>query len=95
MGWPQGHCFFVVKRDLIGLPVTLTLGASIPPPPSLSVLQARLKLLPHQTGELHIRGVVYNLGAAPPPGDVLNSTLGTRVEGESCCSECFLWGTLK
>uniref|UniRef100_A0A3B3S3A2 Trafficking protein particle complex subunit 8 n=1 Tax=Paramormyrops kingsleyae TaxID=1676925 RepID=A0A3B3S3A2_9TELE len=23
---------------------------------------ARLKLLPHQTGELHIRGVVYNLG---------------------------------
>lgn len=27
--------------------------------------QARLKLLPHQTGELHILGVVYNLGTAP------------------------------
>ncbi|KAJ8376842.1 hypothetical protein SKAU_G00074220 [Synaphobranchus kaupii] len=26
---------------------------------------ARLKLLPHQTGELHILGVVYNLGTAP------------------------------
>uniref|UniRef100_A0A8C9U8G6 Trafficking protein particle complex subunit 8 n=1 Tax=Scleropages formosus TaxID=113540 RepID=A0A8C9U8G6_SCLFO len=37
---------------------------------------ARLKLLPHQTGELHIRGVVYNLGAAPSPGDD-----GTKVEG--------------
>lgn len=24
--------------------------------------QARLKLFPHQTGELHILGVVYNLG---------------------------------
>ncbi|MFT7809625.1 trafficking protein particle complex subunit 8 isoform X3 [Arapaima gigas] len=37
---------------------------------------ARLKLLPHHTGELHIRGVVYNLGAAPSSGDT-----GTRVEG--------------
>ncbi|MGH0160044.1 UNVERIFIED_CONTAM: hypothetical protein FKN15_059220 [Acipenser sinensis] len=26
---------------------------------------ARLKLLPHQTGELHILGVVYNLGTVP------------------------------
>lgn len=24
--------------------------------------QARLKLLPHKTGELHVLGVVYNLG---------------------------------
>ncbi|KAJ8276838.1 hypothetical protein GJAV_G00068480 [Gymnothorax javanicus] len=38
---------------------------------------ARLKLLPHQTGELHILGVVYNLGTTPsaveglPGGDAL------------------------
>lgn len=24
--------------------------------------QARLKLLPHKTGQLHVLGVVYNLG---------------------------------
>ncbi|XP_030627533.1 trafficking protein particle complex subunit 8 isoform X2 [Chanos chanos] len=35
---------------------------------------ARLKLLPHQTGELHVLGVVYNLGT----GDGTSST----VEGE-------------
>ncbi|XP_023679383.2 trafficking protein particle complex subunit 8 isoform X1 [Paramormyrops kingsleyae] len=53
---------------------------------------ARLKLLPHQTGELHIRGVVYNLGAAPPPGDVLNSTVGTRVEGSVFSDGLFVRG---
>ncbi|KAJ8383578.1 hypothetical protein AAFF_G00219580 [Aldrovandia affinis] len=30
---------------------------------------ARLKLLPHQTGELHILGVVYNLGTVPSAGE--------------------------
>ncbi|XP_018603460.2 trafficking protein particle complex subunit 8 isoform X3 [Scleropages formosus] len=48
---------------------------------------ARLKLLPHQTGELHIRGVVYNLGAAPSPGDD-----GTKVEGSVFSDGMFVRG---
>lgn len=35
----------------------------------VSLSQARLKLLPHKTGELHVLGVVYNLGT----GEVDNS----------------------
>ncbi len=30
----------------------------------VSLSQARLKLLPHKTGELHVLGVVYNLDTA-------------------------------
>uniref|UniRef100_A0A671LI97 Trafficking protein particle complex 8 n=1 Tax=Sinocyclocheilus anshuiensis TaxID=1608454 RepID=A0A671LI97_9TELE len=40
---------------------------------------ARLKLLPHKTGELHVLGVVYNLGT----GEVDNSE-GSLAEGLMC-----------
>ncbi|XP_067834095.1 trafficking protein particle complex subunit 8 isoform X1 [Heptranchias perlo] len=42
---------------------------------------ARLKLLPHQTGELHILGVVYNLGTvqSTPTQDGIDSSTGAQV----------------
>uniref|UniRef100_UPI00398E8401 trafficking protein particle complex subunit 8 isoform X4 n=1 Tax=Pristiophorus japonicus TaxID=55135 RepID=UPI00398E8401 len=42
---------------------------------------ARLKLLPHQTGELHILGVVYNLSTvqSAPTHDGIDSSPGTQV----------------
>ncbi|XP_035270312.1 trafficking protein particle complex subunit 8 isoform X1 [Anguilla anguilla] len=39
---------------------------------------ARLKLLPHQTGELHILGVVYNLGTAASAGEGVGEGLTVR-----------------
>ncbi|XP_028442917.1 trafficking protein particle complex subunit 8 isoform X2 [Perca flavescens] len=39
---------------------------------------ARLRLLPHATGQLHIVGVVYNLAAASP-GDTAPSTEGQQM----------------
>lgn len=41
--------------------------------------QARLRLLPHKTGQLNIVGVMYNL-AAVPSGDVDPSTDGKCVQ---------------
>ncbi|RXM29241.1 Trafficking protein particle complex subunit 8 [Acipenser ruthenus] len=44
---------------------------------------ARLKLLPHQTGELHILGVVYNLGTVPFVNvvDGTDPSSGLQVDG--------------
>nr|XP_015195016.1 PREDICTED: trafficking protein particle complex subunit 8 isoform X1 [Lepisosteus oculatus] len=41
---------------------------------------ARLKLFPHQTGELHILGVVYNLGTVPA-ADGTDVFSGVQMEG--------------
>ncbi|KAG7488409.1 hypothetical protein MATL_G00034240 [Megalops atlanticus] len=42
---------------------------------------ARLKLLPHQTGELHILGVVYNLGTTPSSAEGNPVSDGMMVRG--------------
>uniref|UniRef100_A0A8C7MPC9 Trafficking protein particle complex subunit 8 n=1 Tax=Oncorhynchus kisutch TaxID=8019 RepID=A0A8C7MPC9_ONCKI len=44
--------------------------------------EARLKLLPRQTGQLTILGLVYNLASTPSTGDsTINTTAGTSVRG--------------
>uniref|UniRef100_A0A8C7HCG0 Trafficking protein particle complex subunit 8 n=1 Tax=Oncorhynchus kisutch TaxID=8019 RepID=A0A8C7HCG0_ONCKI len=44
--------------------------------------QARLKLLPHQTGQLNILGLVYNLASTSSTGDTtINTAEGTSVRG--------------
>uniref|UniRef100_A0A673XVI4 Trafficking protein particle complex subunit 8 n=1 Tax=Salmo trutta TaxID=8032 RepID=A0A673XVI4_SALTR len=44
--------------------------------------EARLKLLPRQTGQLNILGLVYNLASTPSTGDsTINTTAGTSVRG--------------
>uniref|UniRef100_A0A8C8KAE4 Trafficking protein particle complex 8 n=1 Tax=Oncorhynchus tshawytscha TaxID=74940 RepID=A0A8C8KAE4_ONCTS len=42
---------------------------------------ARLKLLPHQTGQLNILGLVYNLASTSSTGDTINSTAASQTEG--------------
>uniref|UniRef100_A0A4W5L065 Trafficking protein particle complex subunit 8 n=1 Tax=Hucho hucho TaxID=62062 RepID=A0A4W5L065_9TELE len=43
---------------------------------------ARLKLLPHQTGQLNILGLVYNLASTSSTGDTtINTAEGTSVRG--------------
>ncbi|XP_071005855.1 trafficking protein particle complex subunit 8-like isoform X1 [Oncorhynchus clarkii lewisi] len=45
---------------------------------------ARLKLLPHQTGQLNILGLVYNLASTSSTGDTtINSTAASQTEGPS------------
>ncbi|XP_067086412.1 trafficking protein particle complex subunit 8 isoform X2 [Osmerus mordax] len=43
---------------------------------------ARLRLLPHLTGQLHILGVAYNLASSPSTGEPANSVAGSQSEGE-------------
>ncbi|KAK1172840.1 trafficking protein particle complex subunit 8-like isoform X1 [Acipenser oxyrinchus oxyrinchus] len=43
---------------------------------------ARLKLLPHQTGELHILGVVYNLGTVPYVNVVDGTDPSSGLQGD-------------
>uniref|UniRef100_A0A8C8K811 Trafficking protein particle complex 8 n=1 Tax=Oncorhynchus tshawytscha TaxID=74940 RepID=A0A8C8K811_ONCTS len=44
---------------------------------------ARLKLLPHQTGQLNILGLVYNLASTSSTGDTINSTAASQTEAPS------------
>uniref|UniRef100_A0A673VY13 Trafficking protein particle complex subunit 8 n=1 Tax=Salmo trutta TaxID=8032 RepID=A0A673VY13_SALTR len=43
--------------------------------------EARLKLLPHQTGQLNILGLVYNLASTSSTGDTTINSTGTSVRG--------------
>ncbi|KAI4892506.1 hypothetical protein NFI96_018306 [Prochilodus magdalenae] len=43
---------------------------------------ARLKLLPHKTGELHVLGVVYNLGTSEEDNSISEDSQLMRVRGQ-------------
>ncbi|XP_061094723.1 trafficking protein particle complex subunit 8 isoform X1 [Conger conger] len=65
-----------LKSDFISTEVILEFSMSLE-----ETKVARLKLLPHQTGELHILGVVYNLGTAPSPAEGVPVGDGLTVRG--------------
>lgn len=51
--------------------------------------QARLKLLPHKTGELHVLGVIYNLGAGEEDNNTGEGTLHSLFIIWTCSGEIF------
>uniref|UniRef100_A0A8C8IUC7 Trafficking protein particle complex 8 n=1 Tax=Oncorhynchus tshawytscha TaxID=74940 RepID=A0A8C8IUC7_ONCTS len=63
------------QEDSVGdaVPISNEKEASVP--------RARLKLLPHQTGQLNILGLVYNLASTSSTGDTINTAEGTSVRG--------------
>ncbi|XP_066575699.1 trafficking protein particle complex subunit 8 isoform X2 [Amia ocellicauda] len=74
----DAHMKPMVKNDVIGTEVIPEFNMS-----HEETKVARLKLFPHQTGELHILGVVYNLGTIPSPNmvDGIDSFAGIQTEG--------------
>ncbi|RXM36263.1 Trafficking protein particle complex subunit 8 [Acipenser ruthenus] len=72
----EAHVKATFKNEIVSTEVILEFSMS-----SEETKVARLKLLPHQTGELHILGVVYNLETVPSV-NVVDGTDPSGVQGE-------------
>nr|XP_033789658.1 trafficking protein particle complex subunit 8 isoform X2 [Geotrypetes seraphini] len=74
---PKGNC----TNDMIGTEVISEFLIS-----SEETKMARLKLFPHQTGELHILGVVYNLGTVQNTTTLDGVGSNTGLQAGKCSS---------